>query len=87
MRSRSRFATLTKTDRPSAERRLHGQLDDGLVLAVAPDRQDLDPCRDSAGRVGRERGVRGDEDLRVAGAGRELGCQLQGIAEVAAALA
>ena len=56
-------------------------------LRSRPTGRTLTLARDPAGRIGRERGVRRHEDLRVAGARRELGGQLQGIAEVAAALA
>ena len=62
-----------------------GQGDDRLVLALAADRQDRDLGRDrrAVGDRGRQRAVRGDEDLRVAGARGELAGQLERVAEVA----
>ena len=62
------------------------QGDDGLVLALPPDGQDLDPARDT--RRGRPRGQRRvgrDQDLGVARARGELRRELQGVAEVAPA--
>ena len=79
------MATLTKTERVTADGEVRtASATIAWFLRSRPTGRTLTGAATRPGRIGRQRGVGRDEDLGVARAGRELGGELQGVAEVAA---